>query len=330
MIGINEHFLSVEEKQLIKDIRYLTEKNNLDNISRTNCYLEYYTMNKEIHWSFLASLVSRNAGWNMCDLAGTWFPLSLNEQTRLNLFATYERANWMIFQDAYPQLLLYEYSTKKNVPMFHLLQYFSVSSFMEKEWLHFWRYKNKERLVYSLIINEQNVIENPIIKNKLFQKEVFHTLAYRFQDLLRFSSVFFPTLNGDIYGRSVSSFRSLDRRIELGKELYTILFQKNLHPIFLEFALKVVHTGSRADYEKYVYPKHLNNTPMLRMSYPVMTQKPFTSVDWSKTTKVKAKWKKHARPFKKAILITDWYKNKQEQLHKLIKIETIILYWKKR
>jgi len=324
VVGINEHFLSTEEKRLIKDIRCLTEKNNLDNITRTDCYFEYYIMNKEIQWSLLASLVSRNAGWNMCDLAGGWFPLSLNEKTRLNLFATYERANWMIFQDAYPQLLLYEYSTKKNAPMFHLLKYFSVSSFMEKEWQHFWHYRNKKRLVFSLIINEQNVIEKPIIKNKLFQKEVFHTFAYRFQDIWHFSSVFFPTLHGDIYGRSVSSFSSLDRRIELGKELYAILFATKLHDSFLRFAINVPHTGSRSDYEKYVYPRHRKNTPMLRTSYPVMVQTEPEWKDWSLATRVRTKWKKDDVQVE-FTPITDWYKRKQEKLHSLIKVERSLL-----
>ncbi|GAA3327359.1 hypothetical protein GCM10020331_066980 [Ectobacillus funiculus] len=47
---------------------------NRDNISRTHAYKEYYLRNCEIRWSFLASMVSRNAGWNMTDLEGKYYP----------------------------------------------------------------------------------------------------------------------------------------------------------------------------------------------------------------------------------------------------------------
>ena len=99
---------------------------------------DFIHQNREIHWSFLASMVSRNAGWNMCDLEGKWFPIFYEKEMRERLFLTYERANWLIFQDAFPQLLLYQYSTKVKQAMFHLLKYFHVSSFMEREWNYFW------------------------------------------------------------------------------------------------------------------------------------------------------------------------------------------------
>lgn len=39
-----------------------------DNISRTVFYDQFYLKHKEIVWGYLASFVSRNAGWNMTDL----------------------------------------------------------------------------------------------------------------------------------------------------------------------------------------------------------------------------------------------------------------------
>lgn len=54
-----------EEKQLITYIKEKTAIANMDNISRTRAYQQYYLRNKEVEWSFLASMVSRNAGWNM-------------------------------------------------------------------------------------------------------------------------------------------------------------------------------------------------------------------------------------------------------------------------
>lgn len=106
--------LSGTERKIIHSIKGLVKQNNIDNLSRTEAYLRYYQENKAIKWSFLAHMVSRNAGWNMCDLKGKWFSKVIGKQKRDLLFQTYEKANWLIFQDAYPQLLLYQYSTKKG------------------------------------------------------------------------------------------------------------------------------------------------------------------------------------------------------------------------
>lgn len=80
MIGINSYFSPIEEEKLITRIRLITDKCNLDNISRTNAYLRYYNKNQEIQWAFLASQVSRNAGWNMCDLNGLWLPQLVSQK----------------------------------------------------------------------------------------------------------------------------------------------------------------------------------------------------------------------------------------------------------
>ena len=126
--------LTETEKRIIKLIQKQTVLRNLDNISRTIAYETFYFQYKEIKWALLAAFVSRNAGWNMCDLEGEWFRSLLSDEYRASLFLTYERANWYIFQDAYPQLLLYHYSTILKRPLFHLLSYFFVSDFMIREW----------------------------------------------------------------------------------------------------------------------------------------------------------------------------------------------------
>lgn len=316
MIGKKSYFSPLDEEKLINRISLITDKCNLDNISRTKAYLCYYTKNQEIQWAFLASQVSRNAGWNMCDLSGAWLPLVVSIEKRQQIYLTYEKANWLIFKDAYPQLLLYEYSTKINAPMFHLLKFFQVSSFMEEEWLAFWKYKDKQRLMNSLIINEQNVIQKPVIKNGRIKHSVFHYLPYLFQDILHFNAVLFPTLHGELYGASVSNFTSLNERIKLGNTLASLLYKPNLYQDFYLFARKIEHTGSRHDYEKYLYPKLSNTTPILRSVYPVVNHSVWKRDDWYKK-KIKKSWRvmeEHSEPF----LLTDWYKKKQQQLHKLI------------
>lgn len=77
---------SISEQDLIKLITIETSKNNVDNISRTNAYFEFFLNYPEIKWAFLASMVSRNAGWNMCDLEGKWLSSILSKQARKELF----------------------------------------------------------------------------------------------------------------------------------------------------------------------------------------------------------------------------------------------------
>src|SRR5437763_11140503 len=120
---IRMSYLPIEDQKVISQIQIETNRNNIDNISRTAAYFTYFKQHPDIIWSFLASMVSRNGGWNMCDLEGDIFPEMLEPKMRKQLFLTYERANWLIFHDVFPQLLLYQYSTKVNQPMFHLLSY---------------------------------------------------------------------------------------------------------------------------------------------------------------------------------------------------------------
>ncbi|TKI80501.1 DUF2515 domain-containing protein, partial [Bacillus wiedmannii] len=93
-----------EEKTIVYNIKRKIEMANMDNISRTQSYQEYYVRNSEIRWAFLASMVSRNAGWNMTDLKGRYYATVLPQKVKKHLFLTYEEANWIIFLDAFPQL----------------------------------------------------------------------------------------------------------------------------------------------------------------------------------------------------------------------------------
>lgn len=310
--------LNPDEIHLIQQIKQLTRKSNADNISRTEAYFTFYNKHPEVSWSFLASMVSRNAGWNMCDLEGIYFPKIIKKKFRKKLFLTYERANWLIFHDAFPQLLLYQYSTKINRSMFHLLKFFYVSSFMEREWQLFWSEKNRKRLMTSLIINEQNIIQNPVIKNPVYKKQVFQSTLFLFQDWFHFSAVIFPTCEGDLFGASVNGFKSVSKRIDLGKRLADILFSPDLYPSFYEFASKTVHTGSRYDYEHYFKDNTNLTTPFLRCTYPLIKHSRNREEDWSKKTQIKRKWRKTNVKHKHPIKITTWYKRKQRQMKKAI------------
>ena len=56
--------------KLLKKIKDETILFNKNNVTRTKAYLDFYIRHPEIHWVFLAHMVSRNAGWNMTDLKG--------------------------------------------------------------------------------------------------------------------------------------------------------------------------------------------------------------------------------------------------------------------
>jgi hypothetical protein len=316
--------LTIHEIAIIRQIRTETDKKNIDNISRTEAYFTFFRKNSDIIWSFLASMVSRNGGWNMCDLEGSIFPKLLDSNTRKQLFITYERANWLIFHDVFPQLLLYQYSTKINRPLFHLLPYFQVSAFIQREWNLYWKEADKNRLTTALIINEQNVIHTPVIMHPIYKKKVFHSLLFSFQDWLHFSCVLFPTCGGEVYGASVNGFKSLSKRIDLGKRLASILFHPRLFPYFYEFAEKTPHTGSRYDYEQYFRIKAGRKTPMLRTSFPIIEHHQHAYQDWSLQRLVSPAWVYFPAIHRHPIHLTDWYFKKTNQLELMVSIQKVL------
>lgn len=310
----------ISEACIINEIIKETARKNIDNITRTEAYFNYFKKNPDIIWSFLASMVSRNGGWNMCDLEGSIFPHLLSSPTRKQLFLTYERANWLIFHDVYPQLLLYQYSTKYSRPLFHLLKYFNVSHFMQNEWPVFWDIHDKNRLTTALIINEQNVIQKPIIEHPFYKRRVFFSPEFMLQDWFHFSCVLFPTCGGEVYGASVTGFKKVSNRIDLGKRLAKILFHPRLFSYFLEFADKTTHTGSRYDFEKYFRQGVRRETPFLRTAFPVIEHHRHKYADWSKDkplplTKLYLPVKQ-----KEPIHLTDWYSKKRDQMNALVAI----------
>ncbi len=87
-------------------------------MTRTRAYYQFYKRYPEIHWALLGHMVSRNGGWNMTDLKGDLYTKLLSEKDQFTFFSFLERGNWLIFQDVYPQFLLYEQSVKKSKNLF--------------------------------------------------------------------------------------------------------------------------------------------------------------------------------------------------------------------
>ncbi|MDF2680006.1 MAG: hypothetical protein K0R47_1196 [Brevibacillus sp.] len=250
--------LSTSEQELVAHIKKQTILRNGDNVERTRAYLDYYQQHTEIHWALLAHLVSRNAGWSMTDLRGELLPRLLSAKEQRDYFLFLERGNWLIFQDAYPQLLLYEESARQQTNLFHLLPYFQVSVFTQAIWNQFWKSGDRELLAVGLIINEQQHLEQQVMKDESYQKTVLSTLPFAFQELLALNQILFPCL-GDVrplrlVGETVSHFASLTERISLGKRLYALLFRDlSIQEAVLGWASRQPHTGSRRDFWPHLF-----------------------------------------------------------------------------
>ncbi|WP_420491467.1 DUF2515 domain-containing protein [Neobacillus drentensis] len=254
--------ITKSEGVLLDKIRQKTKEYNLNNITRTNAYLDFYLRYPDIHWAFLAHMVSRNGGWNMTDLKGEFLNRLMTKKDRQLFFQFLERGNWLIFQDVYPQFLLYEESLKSSKPLFHLFAHLNISTFMETIWNQFWRTNDTYILTIALVINEQNYIEKRVVQNPQQQKDVLSKFEFLLQDWLSFNHILFPYGNKNLAGQTVHQFESFHQRILLGKKLYKILFKnKEIHQKAVEWAKSHSHTGSRKDYWPQIFNCVNEGTP---------------------------------------------------------------------
>ncbi|QHS24476.1 DUF2515 domain-containing protein [Virgibacillus sp. MSP4-1] len=306
--------MCVNYHEIITDIKEQTDKKNINNVERTKAYLKFYLNNREIKWSFLASMVSRNAGWNMTDLKTDTYKNLLSARMSRHLFITYERANWFIFSDAYPQLLIYHYSSRYKQPLFHLLRYFYVSTFMIDEWMHFWLHKNEKRLLYAQIINEQNLIQKPVIEEPFFKWKIFYNVPYFLQDKIHLNAVLFPSLSGILYGLAIKKFTNVTERIKTGKKLASILFHNDFYEQFLQFAEEVEPDGTRGEYEQFLDKRYIS-AEALEDVYPEIKHDNRKRVDWYDPGLFQEEWwhEAHSEP----VSIGDRFYKKRKALEKL-------------
>ncbi|SDH39779.1 Protein of unknown function [Alteribacillus persepolensis] len=257
--------LTKEEQTLVEQIIDETKRYNRNNITRTEAYRTFYFQHPEVHWAFLAHMVSRNGGYCMTDVKGQLFSRFLSSDEQQAYFQFFERANALIFQDAYPQLRLYEESKKRQKSLFHLLPVFYVSAFMQPFWEMFFTQQQSALLTVALIINEQNYIEKRVIQQPYYQQHVLQSLKFKGQELIQLTQVVFPyqsaryagQLNGiRLAGLVMEDFTDIEERINVGKQLYAMLF--GIEDVFtgaLAFALKQHHTASRSDYWPHMFSK---------------------------------------------------------------------------
>ncbi|MRX72893.1 DUF2515 domain-containing protein [Bacillus lacus] len=282
--------LMKEHHKLVKVIAESTALHNRNNVTRTSAYLSYYLRNPEVHWAFLAHMVSRNGGWSMTDLQSGSISALLTKSEQTAFFHFLEKANALIFQDAYPQLLIYEKSKLLQKPLFSLLKCFSVSTFMKMNWEYFYQRRSSQLLTAALITNEQNLIQQVLLSTAQVKEMIFQNVKFSLQELMGFTNVFFPYSKEKPYyslaGVEVKNFSSLSHRIHTGKVLYHILF---FHPSVLssssQFARAVPHSGSRSDYWPHFYSKTKNQSkriysPSLVEAWPDVPHVYTVTSDW--------------------------------------------------
>jgi len=256
--------LSPEDREIVQSIREAALEASRSNITRTKAYYDCYREYPELHWSFLAHMVSRNAGWNMTDLKGGLFSDVVPPQLQEDIYQMLERSNALIFLDAYPQLMLYARSRKLGRSLFYLLPEFRVSAFMRPFWERFWIERDSALLAVGLIINEQNYIEGRVVQNSYFQQRILRHPFFAVNGAFQMNQVVFPLLvesaNDEaeelaaqgchgMVGLILEHFADLNERIEFGKGLYAMLFgYKDVLAGVEAFAGSMVHKGSRQEY----------------------------------------------------------------------------------
>ncbi|WP_409342173.1 DUF2515 family protein [Paenibacillus sp. MBLB4367] len=267
---------TADDQAVVEAILEETNRCNRNNITRTEAYWRLYAEHPELHWALLAHMVSRNGGWAMTDLRGELLSRMITPAQSERMFQFMERANALIFGDAFPQLLLYAEGKKRGIGMTRLLPHFHVSAFMSPVWEQFLKDGDPVPLTIGLIVNEQNYIEERVVQNRTFREELLNTAAFHAYAWLQLTQVLFPyapvtapvkgaphsvsTGAGQLQtpprlaGLVLESFASLEERIGVGKKLYALLYGvPDVLKGVLAFAESTPHTGTRADYWPHLF-----------------------------------------------------------------------------
>jgi hypothetical protein len=280
---------------------------NQNNLNRTDYYYRYWHLHPEVPWALMANLVSRNAGYQMTDLSRyeQWIALNpsqllLHPATRAVitglssahircLFVLLEAGNFLIFRDVYPQLQAYAWAKRfpeqADTVFERLLRApFNTDPFIVEEWRSFFQQARAHnwldawlndpaqrslvrRMSYSLVINEQNQIEDRLVQ-PLHARRYLGPFAYTIPKLLELASRLELTrLCLPIAGRAdgsdtqlliftVKDFGQLEARINVGRSLFTVLFEQDRERVprimnWVQWNSR--HTGSRRDYNTLDY-----------------------------------------------------------------------------
>jgi hypothetical protein len=225
---------------------------NADNVARTSSYLEAYTYSRqhppELPWLLMAHLVSRNAGYLMGDVARTLesgksvFATEALEA----LFLFLERANFLIFHDAWHHVLHHLLGRTAAIAERR------ISTFVRGAWQRYQRDAARgapvnatlERsLVLDLVTNEQNTIERRVVHHPRFDAP--RAIVAFVESIRKEEPIVLPGASRIVVG----DFRSLDRRIEVGRQIFDeAIADRGQRDAAYTWACAHPHDGSRATY----------------------------------------------------------------------------------
>lgn len=226
--------------------RWLDEldERNRDNVARTDSYLELYAWTRdagrELPWVLMAHLVSRNAGYLMSDLArqldGKMGADAALAAAMHNLFALLERANFVIFADAWHHVLRFLLGAPLEAPR--------VPRFMIDAWARHAAAPGDERtIVLDLVHNEQHMIEHRAVHHPALEqgRRLFEVIELSGRE----KPLIFPA--DDAPAIKVSRFSECARRIEAGRQIFDdVVADRDRRDRMFTWALAHPHTGDRA------------------------------------------------------------------------------------
>jgi hypothetical protein len=234
------------------------DERNADNVARTESYLELYALTRahppDWPWLLLAHFVSRNAGYMMSGLREAIDDprRAFGEPALVELFLFLERANYLIFYDAWHHVVSHL--------MGRPLAPGRTPRFVHEAYARHRRNGDERCLVFDLIENEQNYIEHRVVHRAGFERA--RALVSFFESVGAERSMRFGGLDSGI---TVGGFASLHRRIATGQRLFDVVLRdRGRRDELYVWARAQAHTGSRADYGGRA-------TVGLRRAWPVAT-----------------------------------------------------------
>lgn len=250
------------------------EERNADNVSRTESYLELYAWTRarppDLPWVLMAHLVSRNAGYLMTDLARRLERTKDRELARAmeTLFLLLERANWLIFHDAWHHVCAHLLGESRalrppRTPLFVCDAWERYESRAAREGTV--TPALERALVLDLVHNEQHFIEHRAVHHAALTDGL--TLLRVIERFGGDRGIVLPWPDRARAPRiRVGDFASIDRRIATGARIFDeALADRARRDAMYEWATQHPHTGARAAYGGRAGPTLRDVWPLARV-----------------------------------------------------------------
>lgn len=239
--------------QTLRRLASELDARNVDNVSRTESYLELYAWTREhppdLPWVLMAHLVSRNAGYLMTDLGRRIEGIPEKDVRGLleSLFVLLERANYLIFHDAWHHTCAHLLGESAGLAPPR------TPAFMCEAWRRYETALAREgpsaalerQLVVDLVHNEQHLIHRRVLHHPAFAVGLATLELAEAGGGVR--PMVFPWPTPEAAQEIVAlDFGKLDARITTGARIFdVVLADRSIRDAMFEWAMANPHTGSR-------------------------------------------------------------------------------------